>query len=72
MPNNYLFLCVVFGPITSPFLSNATVKHHLSKYLTKCKYFIDTFLSDLYNDNSTFGFGTVSIVYDIYLKAKSM
>ena len=46
--------------------------NHLSKYLTKCKYFIDTFLSDLYNDNSTFGFDTVSIVYDIYLKAKSM
>ena len=55
--NVYLFPCVVFGLISSPFLLHATVKHHTSKY--------DTFLRDLYNENSTFGFGTVSIVHDL-------
>lgn len=54
--NVYLFPCVVFGLSSSPFLLHATVKHYTSKY--------DTFLRDLCNNNSTFGFGTVSIIHD--------
>ena len=52
----YRFLRVVFGLICSPFLLNATVKHHASKYSTKWKYFVEKFLRDLYVDDSTSGF----------------
>ena len=52
----YRFLRVVFGLICSPFLLNATVKHHASKYSTKWKYFVEKILRDLYVDDSTSGF----------------
>ena len=68
----YRFLRVVFRLICSPFLLNATVKHHASKYSTKWKYFVEKFLRDLYVDDSTSGFHTVFGAYDFYLKAKSM
>ena len=66
----YRFLRVVFGLICSPFLLNATVKHHASKYSTKWKYFVEKFLRDLYVDDSTSGFDTVFAAYDFYLKSK--
>ena len=63
----YRFLRVVFGLICSPFLLNATVKHH-----AKWKHFVEKFLRDLYVDDSTSGFDTVFAAYDFYLKAKSV
>ena len=68
----YRFLRVVFGLICLPFLLNATVNHHESKYFTKWKYTAENFLRDLYVDDSTSGFDTVFTAYDFYLKVKSM
>ena len=42
------FTCVVFGLSSSPFLLNATVKHHVHKYGTEDPEFVLKFLQSLY------------------------
>ena len=64
------FLRVVFGIISSPFLLNATVKNHLERYLNYAKNFVETFLNDLYVDDSKPGLFNVKEEYNFYLNAK--
>ena len=49
----YRFLSVAFGVISSPFLLNCTIRHHLSKYLSCDQQFIEKLLEGLYVDDVT-------------------
>ena len=60
----------MLGIISSPLLLNATIKHHLERYLNDAKNFAEKFLNDLYVDDSTSGFFNVKEAYDFYLNAK--
>ena len=51
----YTFLRVVFGLTSSPFLSNATIRHHLSKYIQFERNFVEKLLEDFYVDDTTSG-----------------
>ena len=57
----YRFTRVVFGLTSSPFLLNATLQHHLSKYLpiADISVYIEKLMRDLYVDDSTKSFDEV-------------
>ena len=46
----YRFLRLVFGLTSSPFILNATVRHHLNKFSENESEFVKKFLEDLYVD----------------------
>ena len=57
----YRFTRVVFALISNPFLLNATLQHHLSKYLSiaDITFYIEKLRRDLYVDDSTNSFDEV-------------
>ena len=62
---------VVFGVTSSPFLLNATVRHHVTSYESEDPQFVKEFLSSLYVDDFNGGKDSVSEAFQLYLKAKS-
>ena len=66
----YRFLRVIFGLTSSPFLLNATIRHHLSKYIQFERNFVEKFLEDLYVDDTTSGTKSVEEGKEFYVKAK--
>ena len=65
------FARVVFGVNCSPFLLNATIRHHMETYKTTDPVFVEKFLSSIYVDDISFGCDGVQPTYDLYQKAKS-
>ena len=63
------FARVVFGVSSSPFLLNATIKHHMDKYRHTDQVFVDKFLPSIYVDNVSFGADTAEAGYELYLKS---
>ena len=59
--------------INFKFILNAIVKFHIAQYLRqeKLKWVIETFLQDLYVDDSTTSFDNVNDAYYFYKTAKS-
>ena len=53
------FVRVVFGVSSSPFLLNATVKHHVEGYKEKDPEFVETLLRSIYVDDLSSGGDTV-------------
>ena len=51
----YRFLRVAFGSTSSPFLLNATIRLHLSKYIQFERNFVEKLLEDLYVDDTISG-----------------
>ncbi|XP_065674130.1 uncharacterized protein LOC136091074 [Hydra vulgaris] len=74
----YRFLRVVFGLTCCPFLLNATIRHHLNKYLKNDKIFIERLIDDLYvgyigcHQHMTSGCETVLDGKMFYKKSKSI
>ena len=66
----YRFLRVVFGLISSPFLLNATIRHHLSKYIQFELNFVEKLLEDLYVDDTTSDTKSIEEGKELYVKAK--
>ena len=64
------FTRVTFGVNSSPFLLNATVQHHLHKYLQDDPHFVKTLLSSIYVDDLTFGAANDEEAYQLYTKSK--
>ena len=66
------FARVVFGLTSSPFLLNATIKHHLEKYLhlTEFTEIIQKLILNLYVDDSTNTFNRVEDAIQFYKKSK--
>ena len=68
----YRFLRVVFGLTNNPFLLNAAIRHHLSKYIQFEKNFVEKLIEDLYVDDTTSGMESIEEGKEFYVKAKKM
>ena len=55
---------------SSPFLSNVTIRHRLSKYLSCHQQPVEKLLEDLYVDDVTSGTKTIEQGKEFYEKAK--
>ena len=66
------FTPVVFGVSSSPFLLNATIKHHIEQYKEADPEFVEKFLRSIYVDDLSSGASEVDMAYELYLKPKLM
>lgn len=66
------FTRVVFGVSSSPFLLNATIKHHMMKYATVYPQFVETFMKSIYVDDISYGAEDDDAAFDLYLKSKTI
>ena len=66
----YRFSRVVFGVNSSPFLLNATLRHHISKFAVHDKHFSDILLRSFYVDDLATGEASTEAAYLLYTKAK--
>ena len=64
------FSRVVFGVSSSPFLLNATIKHHMDHYRTVDQQFVDKFERSIYVDDLTFSAKDEEDMFQLYKKAK--
>ena len=67
----YRFCRVVFGLNSSPFLLNATLRYHFSKYKELDPKFVQQMLESFYVEDLVSGDDTVQLTYDLYLKSKT-
>ena len=63
---------VVFGVTSSPFLLNATIRHHVTKYEAYHPQFVSDFLTSLHGDDFKRGKDSVPEAFQLYTKARSM
>ena len=72
IPNiqTYRFTRVVFGVSSSPFLLNATIKHHLEQYNKTSPQFVESFLRSVYVDDVSFGANDDDSAYELYMQSK--
>ena len=64
------FARVAFGVSSSPFLLNATIKHHMECYRDCDPQFVDKFMSSIYIDDVSLGSNDIDTTYELYLKSK--
>ncbi|XP_074623309.1 uncharacterized protein LOC141881432 [Acropora palmata] len=64
----YRFCRVVFGLNASPFLLNATLRHHISKFITVDPEFVKKLIDSFYVDDFVGGGASPSEVADLYSK----
>ena len=65
------FARVAFGLSSSPFLLNATLKHHIMAYESEDPEFVQKLLQSLYVDDIISGDSDDIGAYKLYIKAKS-
>ena len=70
----YRFTRVVFGVAASPFLLNATIRHHLEKSREEAPSVIDTLIGSIYMyvDDVVTGASNTEHGYQLYLEAKEV
>lgn len=61
---------VIFGVYSTPFLLNATLKHHIERYKNEDAEFVDQFLRSIYVDDLSSGAADNNTAYELYLKCK--
>ena len=66
----YRFTRVVFGVSSSPFLLNATIRHHMDTYRKLDPKFVGKFLSSIYVDDLVSGAENVDSVFEFYQKSR--
>ena len=64
------FTRVVFGAASSPFLLNATIRHHIQGYQPEDPSLVARFLNSIYVDDLTFGADNVDEAFELYTKSK--
>ena len=62
---------MVFGLSASPFLLNATIKHHIEQYEQCDPDHTRKFLESIYVDDLTSGDSDVDSTFELYLKSKN-
>ena len=65
------FTHVVFGVSSSPFLLNATIKHHIEQYKEADPEFVEKFFCLIYVDDLSSGASEVDTAYELYLSPSS-
>ena len=68
----YRFLRLVMGLTSSPFILNATIRHHLQKFEASDSVFVNEFLKDLYVDDCPSGTSNLSEAKVFYEKSSSI
>ena len=66
------FTRVVFGVSSSPFLLNATIRHHLGKYETTHPHFVEKLRRSLYVDDLASGADDVEQAHQMFSTAKAI
>lgn len=56
------FICVIFG--VSSTLLNATIRHHMERYVVSLPEFVKKFLRSIYVDNVSYGADDVDLAYE--------
>ena len=64
------FTRVVFGVTSSPFLLNATIRHHLERYREAHPHLVQLMLDSFYVDDLTTGADSEEEAYSVYVNAK--
>ena len=64
------FARVVFGVSASPFLLNATLRHHIENYREGDPAFVDRFIRSIYVDDLTSGADTEDEALSLYTRAR--
>ena len=68
----YRFTRVVFGVTASPFLLNATVRHHLELHAEAHSELVQRMLRSIYVDDVVTGSSSDEQAYELYKRAKSL
>ena len=66
------FTRVVFGVSLSPFLLNATIRHHLKQYSTKFPETVKRISRSIYVDDLAYGADAEDLAYELYCESKSL
>ena len=66
------FTRVVFGVSSSPFLLNATIRHHLKQYSTKFPETVKRISRSIYIDDLAYSANTEGLAYELYCESKSL
>lgn len=66
----FRFTRAVFGVSSSPFLLNATIKHHIESFLQVDPCFVRKFLSSIYVDDLVSGAADIDSAYKFYHKSR--
>ena len=66
------FTRVVFGVSSSPFLLNATIKHHVEKIVSDDPQLVSLFLKSIYVDDIVFGADSERDAYVLFFRSKRM
>ncbi len=68
----YKFSRVVFGLTSSPFLLNATIKHHLNRYIESEHIVFERLNKDLYVDDLVSGSNSLEEAKELYDRSNSI
>ena len=68
----FRFTRVIFGVSSSPFLLNATIKHHLEQFNQTFPQFVRSFIRSVYVDDVSFGADNDDAAYELYTKSKDI
>ena len=66
----YRFCTILFGLVSSPFIMNATLRHHLKTFADNDPVFVDKMIKSLYCDDLTTTVDTFQDAVELYSKAK--
>ena len=66
------FTRVVFGISSSPFLLNATIKHHMEQYDTEYPELVNLFMRSIYVDDVNYGTDNEDTAFELYMKSKEI
>ena len=69
---SYAYVKKVFSVSCSPFLLNATLQHHLDKYLMSHPEFVNKITSSLCVNDVVMGAGYEETTYKLYLESKEV
>ena len=61
----------MFGVSSSPFLLNATIRHHIERYKDIDSQFVEKFVPSIYVDDVTYGSGDVERVINSTLVSRA-